>query len=86
MLAALEPERYLLDWGGGLIWAAFRDTDAARVRAAVREGHATLFKAPPAARASTPVFQPQPPALAAALQRVKLAFDPDGRLNPGRLG
>ena len=86
VLAALEPERYLLDWGGGLIWAAFHGTDAARVRAAVREGHATLFKAPYAARASTPVFQPQPPALAAALQRVKLAFDPDGRLNPGRLG
>jgi glycolate oxidase FAD binding subunit len=86
VLAALEPERYLLDWGGGLIWAAFGDVDAARVRGAVREGHATLFKAPAAARASTPVFQPQPPTIAAVARRLKHAFDPDGRLNPGKLG
>jgi len=86
VLAALEPERYLLDWGGGLIWAAFGDVDAARVRAAVREGHATLFKAPLAARAANAVFQPQPPALLAAAQRLKQAFDPDGRLSPGKLG
>lgn len=86
LLAALAPEHLLLDWGGGLIWAGFADADSARVRGALREGHATLFKAPRAARASQPVFQPQPPALAAATRRVKHAFDPDERLNPGRLG
>jgi glycolate oxidase FAD binding subunit len=85
-LAALAPEGYLLDWGGGLIWAAFGAVDAPRVRAIVREGHATLFKAPHSARASTPVFHPQPPAIAAAVRRLKHAFDPDGRLNPGKLG
>jgi glycolate oxidase FAD binding subunit len=86
VLAELAPERYLLDWGGGLIWAAFAAADAARVRGSLREGHATLFKAPRAARSSQPVFQPQLPALAAAAGRVKHAFDPDARLNPGRLG
>jgi glycolate oxidase FAD binding subunit len=86
VLAALAPEQYLLDWGGGLIWAAFAAADAARVRGSLREGHATLFKAPRAARSSQPVFQPQLPALAAAAGRVKHAFDPDARLNPGRLG
>jgi glycolate oxidase FAD binding subunit len=85
VLAALAPERYQLDWGGGLIWAAFGEADATRVRGALREGHATLFKAPRAARVSQPVFQPQPPALAAAMRRLKHAFDPAERLNPGRL-
>ena len=86
VLAALAPERYLLDWGGGLIWAAFSAADAARVRGALREGHATLFKAPREARAANAVFHPQPAALAAASRRVKHAFDPGGRLSPGRLG
>jgi glycolate oxidase FAD binding subunit len=82
----LDAERYLLDWGGGLIWAAFATVDAARVRSAVREGHATLWKAPLESRAATAVFQPLPAALAAATRRVKHAFDPADRLNPGRLG
>jgi len=86
VLAALAPERYLLDWGGGLIFAAFSSVDGARVRGALREGHATLFKAPREARAANAVFHPQPPALTLASRRVKHAFDPAGRLSPGRLG
>jgi glycolate oxidase FAD binding subunit len=87
VLAALDPERYLLDWGGGLIWAAYRELDAARVRGALHSGHATLLRAPLSARTqSTPVFQPQSPALAAVAARVKAAFDPHGKLNPGRMG
>jgi glycolate oxidase FAD binding subunit len=86
VLAALAPDRHLLDWGGGLIWAAFSSVDAARVRGALREGHATLFKAPRAARAANAVFHPQPAGLALASRRVKHAFDPAGRLSPGRLG
>ena len=85
VLASLAPERYLLDWGGGLVWAAYASVDARRVRGALGEGHATLIKAPPAARAQTCTFHPPPASLAAALERIKRAFDPDDRLNPGRM-
>lgn len=85
VLERLEPERYLLDWGGGLILAAYAAVDAARVRGALTGGHATLLKAPVAERAATAVFQPQPPAVAAVAQRLRGAFDPRGILNPGRM-
>jgi glycolate oxidase FAD binding subunit len=86
VLEKLGAERYLADWGGGLILAAFDAVDAERVRGALTTGHATLLKAPAEARAATPVFQPQAPAVAAAAARVRSAFDPRGILNPGRMG
>ena len=85
VLQRLEPDRYLLDWGGGLILAAYANVDAARVRGALTSGHATLLKAAAADRAATAVFQPQPPAVAAAALRLRAAFDPRGILNPGRM-
>ena len=86
VLERLRPDRYLLDWGGGLMLAAFDTVDATRVRGAFSAGHATLIKAPAAARAATAMFQPQPPIAAAAAARLKSAFDPRGILNPGRMG
>lgn len=86
VVARLRPDRWLLDWGGGLVWAGYRELDAVRVRSALRGGHAMLFKAPATARADIPVFQPQPAPLAAAAERVRHAFDPKRRLNPGRMG
>jgi glycolate oxidase FAD binding subunit len=85
VLERLAPDGYLLDWGGGLILAAYESVDAALVRGAFSGGHATLLMAPEAARASTPVFHPQPPAVAAAAARLRSAFDPRGILNPGRM-
>jgi len=87
VVKAIEPDRYLLDWGGGLIWAGFDgDVDVERVRATIREGHATLWKAPLALRASAPVFPPLRGPVSELAARVKAAFDPAGRLNPGRMG
>jgi len=86
VLEALEPERCSIDWGGGLIWAAYDAIDAARVRGAIREGHATLIKAPEAARARTCILQAPTAAVDALGDRVKAAFDPDNKLNPGRMG
>lgn len=86
VVAAIEPDRYLLDWGGGLIWAGYDDVAIERVRAAIPEGHVTLWKAPRALRESAEVFPPLPPKVADLAARIKAAFDPAGRLNPGRMG
>jgi glycolate oxidase FAD binding subunit len=84
------PGEALFDWGGGLVWLALApaaDGHASVVRSALAAsgGHATLVRAPAEVRAQTPVFQPQPQALAALTERVKDGFDPHRILNPGRM-
>jgi glycolate oxidase FAD binding subunit len=64
------------------------EPEAGLVRAMVKRhggGHATLVRANPADRAASPVFQPQPPALAALSARLKEQFDPKNILNPARM-
>ena len=85
ILDEIEPEAYLLDWGGGLIWAGVRQLDVRRVRGALRGGHATLIRAAEAERRAHAAFEPPGPAIAAVAARFKAAFDPDNRLNPGRM-
>jgi glycolate oxidase FAD binding subunit len=85
---------WYLDWAGGLVWAAIagaEDGGAAVIRDAIRgadgrgTGHATLIKGSPELRRSVPVFEPQLPALAALVRRIKESFDPRRILNPGRM-
>ena len=90
--ARLGSAEGLYDWGGGLLWVALDageagpDCGAAVVRAALGGGgHATLLRAPEAARAAVQPFQPMAGALAALTRRVKAGFDPNGTLNPGRM-
>ena len=81
--------RHFYDWGGGLVWLAVAGSDdggAAAIRAALAGGgHATLLRAAEGLRAAVPVFQPQPPAIAALTARVKDSFDPRRVLNRGRM-
>ena len=86
--------KWYLDWGGGLLWVAVagaEDGGAAAIRTAIRgpdgrgTGHATLIRGSPALRRAVPVFEPQPPPLAALAARVKESFDPRRILNPGRM-
>ncbi|MBV2143067.1 FAD-binding protein [Falsochrobactrum sp. TDYN1] len=77
------------DWQGGLIWLRMEaEPEAQILRALIARyggGHATLVRAPESLRASTDVFEPQEPALAALSQRLKQQFDPENILNPGRM-
>ncbi|HEV2700904.1 MAG TPA: FAD-binding protein [Steroidobacteraceae bacterium] len=86
ILEAIEPEDFQLDWGGGLIWIGAREPDAARIRAALQGGHATLIRANVEQRRETAAFEPQTASVAALAMRLKAAFDPRNRLNPGRMG
>jgi glycolate oxidase FAD binding subunit len=93
MVYALRKEaaaEAFYDWQGGLVWLKLEgDAEAELVRRLMRThggGHATLVRAAPAVRAAVPVFESQPPALAALSQRLKHEFDPKGILNPGRMG
>ena len=97
-IARVVDATWFVDWGGGLLWIAFaagkngaEDGGAALIRTAIRgadghgTGHATLVKGSAALRRAVPVFEPQPPALAALAARVKDSFDPCHILNPGRM-
>ena len=77
--------RYYLDWAGGLVWLETSSDGANIVRSLMTSGHATLLRAPDIVRTKVDVFQPQEPALAALALRVKQSFDPEQRLNPGRM-
>lgn len=78
------------DWQGGLVWLSMRegDPEAELLRGLIRKyggGHATLVRASASHRAALPVFEPQPPHLAALSARLKAEFDPKQILNPGRV-
>jgi glycolate oxidase FAD binding subunit len=77
---ALEDGRWLLDWGGGLLWLALPEPRADLVRTAATRlgGHAALVRSDRPAGA--PAFHPEAAPVAALSARVRAAFDPSGVL------
>ena len=77
------------DWQGGLVWLQMeQDVDDELLRAFIAQlggGHATLVRAPEPVQAAVPVFEPQPPAIAALSGRIRQEIDPAGIFNPGRM-
>jgi glycolate oxidase FAD binding subunit len=84
--AIILKGRQLIEWGGAQRWLK-ADGDAATARGirssvAAAGGHATLFRG---GDRGVGVFHPLAPAVAGIHQRLKLAFDPAGVFNPGRM-
>lgn len=73
----LGPRRYVMDWGGGLIWAALDR------RPALKSGHASLMRAPERLRREERNFTID--GSAALFAQVKQAFDPKRIFNRGRM-
>ena len=82
-------KHWYADCAGGLLWLALPATleNQTRLRAltAAYGGHAMLLRASAEARRKLTVFEPEAPARAGLTRAVKLAFDPDRRLNPARM-
>jgi len=90
IVAQCQPDHWVADWAGGLIWLHYDRADAGQaevVRTSVQAGgQAMLVRAPDDLRNAIPVFQPLPQGLATLNRRVKENYDPNGVLNPGRMG
>ena len=85
---AKSDAKLLLDWGGGLIWAALdAHLDAAPIQSAIDQvgGHATLVRGNDTLRGSVNVLRPDGPRIAALEEALRRKFDPKGILNPGRM-
>ena len=85
VLDAIRPEKALLDWGGGLIWAEVAQGSDVRAKMDVA-GHASLMRASDETFASLERFHPEPAPLAKLSAGLRARFDTKGLLNPALMG
>jgi len=83
---AIDSPRWVADWAGGLLWVGTNETADLHDIAKQAGGHATLMRASAETRSRISVFPPEDEARAALTRAVKMAFDPKGLFNPGRMG
>jgi len=79
--------RWLIDWGGALLWTDWAgDAAALRDHVAAAGGHVALVRAPADMRARIPAQHPRAAGVAALEARIRRAFDPDGVFETDRFG
>ena len=72
-------------WGGALLWLGADQNQDVHAQAAQAGGHALLVQSPQTHRFENGCFQPLKEGNLALHRLLKNAFDPDRRLNPGRM-
>ncbi len=84
-LGNLGLERYLVDWAGGLVWAALPATcDPVRLHSLATDYSATAWRfADGPGDANQNAFSPLEPTLERLNRTLKASMDPRGVLNPG---
>jgi glycolate oxidase FAD binding subunit len=83
LVTAMPETQVMLDWGGGLIWAACAPGADLRAVAPEIAGHRTLMRASDATKQALGVFHPEPAPIEAINQGLRAKFDPRGILNSG---
>ncbi len=86
VIARLDAEQILCDWGGGLIWALLPNGTDLRARLGEFDGHATLVRADAATMEALGRFQPAVETIQALTKGIRQKFDPRGLFNPGLMG
>ena len=80
-----DHESVVLDWAGGLVWAAVEPGTDVRAKMAGIAGHATLIRSANPAP-DFPTFHPEAPPLAKLANDLRAQFDPKSILNAGLMG
>ncbi len=84
LVAALQPEDVIYDWGGGRLWLL--TTAGTDVRAKMGKGHATLVRASDETKRTLGVFPPENRIVAQLSKGLRQKFDPEQKFNPGMMG
>jgi glycolate oxidase FAD binding subunit len=81
------PYAQFIEWQGAQrwLWAPASAADQLRTAAAAAKGHATLFRAGADGAPGVPRFDRQSASLETITARLRVAFDPAGIFNPGRM-
>lgn len=84
LVAAVQPEDVIYDWGGGRLWLLTKpDTD---VRIHMGAGHATLVRASETTKQSLGVFHPENALVTKISAGLRAKFDPMQKFNRGMMG